>query len=395
MKVLTAFFITTILAILSCGPAKKTAEVSSVPEAVNPSSIMEKPVIDKAKQAFSMAMLKGTLGLRPEGNVILSPYSAGVAFTMLADGSIGKTKEAIINALSCSSYYGDVPYTDSLNIVKTANSLWLNGGLVVKGEYAENLKNNYNAQIYAKDNGDPFTVEAVNQWCADHTENLIDKILEYLDPETRMILMNALYFKAPWEVAFDANATYKEVFHGEKEDKEVDFMHKTSDVYGYAYNDGCTYVALPYKGDRYAMLIAMPDDITKIGNSLGADSFLNALGYLRPGREVCLSLPKFKLEFEMVLNDLLSLLGAGIIFSPAADFSGITDEKLSVSQAIQKCVLEVNEEGSEAAAVTAIVFTRTSVNVDRVYVKINKPFLFAIYDTKDKSILFEGKIAEL
>ena len=394
------------VAAVSCGTAKKTADatsvekepVSTVTPKVLPATgdVMKKPDVSLEQLNFSMEFLKTALKANPQGNVVLSPYSAGTAFSMLNDGARGATRDGVIMALRHSSYYGEHPYSDSVNIVKTANSVWLNHGFSAREDYIRSVKNGYGAQIYSADAGDPFTVEAVNKWCSDHTEGLIKGIIDELPPTIRMILMNALYFKAPWLDPFKPAATQKEVFHGEKEDKEVDFMHKVSKFYQYYKAPGCTFVNLPYRNARYAMLIAVPDDMSKAVEELDFANFQTAIKNLKRGEEVSLALPKFKVEYTKVLNDIMINMGAALAFTSQADLSGITDEDVFVSKAIQKCVVEVNEEGSEAAAVTAILVGRTAVArpSEPIVIRVDKPFLFAIYDVKSQSILFEGKIAD-
>ena len=145
------------------------------------------------------------------------------------------------------------------------------------------------------------------------------------------------------------------------------------------------------------MLIAIPDDMSKAVEDLNFVNFQTVLKNLKRGEEVSLALPKFKVEYTKVLNDIMTNMGAGMAFTTQADLSGITDEDVFVSKAIQKCVVEVNEEGSEAAAVTAILVGRTAVMrpVEPVVIRVDKPFLFAIYEVKSQSILFEGKIADI
>lgn len=407
MKLLPVFLMAAVAAV-SCGTAKKTADATPVDTetvtTVTPQistadrgEVMKKPDVSTEQLDFAMQFLKTAIQSNPKGNVVLSPYSAGVAFSMLTDGSRGATRDGLVEALCRSAFYGDIPYADSINIVKSANSVWLNKGFGAKEEYINTVKNGYNAQLYSADAGDPFTVEAVNKWCSDHTEGLIKGIIDELPPTIRMILMNALYFKASWFDPFKPEATCKEVFHGEEGDAEVDFMHKTSKAFQYKKVPGCTFVNLPYRNAKYAMLIAVPDDMSKVVEQMNFIEFQDVLKSLHRGEEVNLTLPKFKVEYTKVLNDIMTKLGAGLAFTPSADLSGITNEDVFVSKAIQKCVVEVNEEGSEAAAVTAILVGRTAAVRPSmpVEIRVDKPFLFAIYDTKTQSVLFAGKIAEI
>lgn len=357
-------------------------------------SEVQAPEVNKEHMDFSLRLLKTAITQNPKGNVILSPYSAGVAFSMLAEGARNITKDGLVKALSGGSYYGELPRTDSLNIVKTANSIWLNAGFVAKNDYISALENGYGAQLFAVDRGDAFDASSVNMWCAYHTEGLIPEIVSDIGPEVRMMLLNALYFKAPWLFDFDPNASFEGTFQGEDGQSSAMYM-SNQNKYPYAELPGYKVASLPYQNGKYAMLIVLPDDMDAATEELSAENFEDALLSLRTGRDVRMVLPKFKLEYTRLLNDIMCSLGAAAAFGSGADFTGITDEPVFVTKAFQKCVLEVNEEGSEAAAVTAILMGRTAVYEPVVDFVVNKPFFFAIYDIQSRAILFEGKIATL
>lgn len=377
---------------LACGTAKQQETKSEAVSTMEPQ--VSTPSINMEKAEFSIDFLKTAIAYQPKGNVILSPYSAGVAFSMLNDGARGTTHDGLRKALRYSSYYGDFMDCDSLNIVKSANSVWLNKGFVADKKYISRLENGYNAQTFAADKGDPFTAEAVNTWCALNTEGLIQEILDQIPADTRMMLLNALYFKAAWVYPFDPQVTTEGTFYGESGQTQVKYM-QTQARFEYVEFPGYKVVSLPYKNWKYAMMIVLPDDIDAAVEDLTADKYNYLFAHLDKDAKVRVVLPRFKLETTKVLNDLFSSMGAGQAFTSAADFSGITGEPIFVSKALQKCVLEVNEEGSEAAAVTAILMGRTAVPERVEEIIVNKPFFFAIYNPRTREILFEGKIADI
>ena len=315
---------------------------------------MRKPIVDNKKTDFSMRLL-GT-GLRqgdPKQNLVLSPFSAGVALSLLLDGAAGKTQSALFETLSYATYAGTEIYTDSLNIVTSANSIWVRKGIAFKDNYLDYVRGgSYGAQVESRDFTDRATVGEINGWCAEKTRGLIPSIVSELQPELAAILLNALYFKAPWAEEFEKSDTRKETFHGAEGDR-----HLTWDV----------------------------------------DLFNKVLDACQGGVRVALSLPKFKIETTLVMNDLLSAMGAAPIFTDAADFSRMSAMPLAVSQILQKCFIEVGEEGTEAAAVTGAFMRLTSVARPEppVEMRVDRPFLFAIYDTTTKLILFEGRIANI
>ncbi len=377
---------------LACGTAKQQETKSEAVSTMEPQ--VSTPSINMEKAEFSIDFLKTAIAYQPKGNVILSPYSAGVAFSMLNDGARGTTHDGLRKALRYSSYYGDFMDCDSLNIVKSANSVWLNKGFVADKNYISRLENGYNAQTFAADKGDPFTAEAVNTWCALNTEGLIQEILDQIPADVRMMLLNALYFKAAWVYPFDPQVTTEGTFYGESGQTQVKYM-QTQARFEYVEFPGYKVVSLPYKNWKYAMMIVLPDDIDAAVEDLTADKYNYLFAHLDKDAKVRVVLPRFKLETTKVLNDLFSSMGAGQAFTSAADFSGITGEPIFVSKALQKCVLEVNEEGSEAAAVTAILMGRTAVPERVEEIIVNKPFFFAIYNPRTREILFEGKIADI
>ncbi len=409
------YLIIVLLAMTACGTPKKSPAASeNAPEpavqavAAQPKKVeaaqpqetdmMRKPLVDNQKTDFSLQLL--ATGLRqgdPKENLVLSPYSAGVALSLLKDGADGQTRQALTETLCYSTYAGTEIYSDSLNIVSTANSIWVRKGITFKDSYLDYVRGgSYGAQVETRDFASRATVGEINAWCADQTHGRIPSIVDELTPELAAILLNALYFKAPWAEEFDKDQTRKETFHGAKGDKQVDFMHKTSRNYAYADPDGWQIASLPYKNHRYAMLVALPPVGADLTGSLDVEVFNYLLDALH-GCQLALSLPKFKIETSLVMNNLLSAMGAAPIFEDSADFTRMSATPMAVSRVLQKCFIEVGEEGTEAAAVTGAFMRLTSVARPEppVVMNVDRPFLFAIYDVQTRLILFEGRIANI
>lgn len=331
-------------------------------------------------------------------NLLVSPYSAGVALSMLAEGSQGQTRAEFDDALNgCLFRAEDLGSNDSI-VVKSANSLWVGDNFSIRNKYVSHLEKEYDAFVTTQNFLDPATVKAINNWCSENTEGKISNVIDRLGSNDVMVLINALYFNAPWQKAFDAESTSEKVFNGVVEDKKVPMMTQRS-KFRYAQYQECQMIELPYAGERYAMYVVLPPsnwDANAIIPYIGESAFDAAMGMLS-SREVILTMPKFKLETSLVLNKALQKMGVETAFSGAADFKGIAATgNLALDTVKQKCYIDVSEQGTEAAAVTVAQVRLTSVDRNPVArMTVDRPFLFFIRDTQTGNILFAGKIVNL
>ena len=331
-------------------------------------------------------------------NLLVSPYSAGVALSMLAEGAEGQTRAELDDALNgCIFKAEDLGSNDSI-VVKSANSLLVGDNFSIKNKYVSLLEKDYDAFVTTQNFLDPATVQAINNWCSENTEGKIKGIVDRLGSNDVMILVNALYFNAPWQKGFDAESTRKGVFHGVKGAEQVDMMTQRN-KFRYAQYMGCQMVELPYAGGRYSMYVVLPSegmDVNSMIPYISESAFDAAMGML-DSREVILTMPKFKLETSLVLNDALQDMGIETAFSGAADFKGIAATgNLVLEQVKQKCYIDVTEEGTEAAAVTSVQVRLTSVDRNPVArMTVDRPYLFFIQDSQSGNILFAGKVVDL
>ena len=331
-------------------------------------------------------------------NLILSPYSAGVALSMLNEGAEGQTKVELTDALNgCVFMAEDLGQNDILKVA-SANSLWVGDNFSVRNHYVDVLQRDYDAFCTTQNFRDPATVKAINNWCSENTEGKITEIIDRLTSNDVMVLLNALYFKAPWQDSFDASLTYKDVFHGIAKENEVSMMSRRA-KYNYAESEGCQMIQLPYAAGDYAMYVVLPPadmDINSMIPYIGESMYETAMSMLSM-KEVVFRMPKFTLETSILLNETLDKLGVETAFTGAADFRGIAATgSLALSQVKQKCYIDVNEQGTEAAAVTSVQVRMTSVNRDPVArMTVDRPFLFFIQNTQTGNVLFLGKIVEL
>lgn len=332
-----------------------------------------------------------------DANVSVSPYSAAVALSMLSQGAEGETKAELDNALNgCIFGRGDLVTDDSITL-KSANSVWIDDDFSVRNTFVNRLSKDYDALAITLNFADPATVRAINDWCSENTEGMIDQIIKELTPEMVMVLVNALYFNADWETPFNKEFTYDSIFHGSRGDSKVPFMTQKS-TFNYMAYDGNQLVQLPYKGGKYSMYVLLPSESMGAGaveEYLTESGVRDVISMMKP-QKIDLRLPKFKIEYETSLVKTLQSMGVNAVFTSAADLTGIAHGPLAVSDVLQKTVVDVDEAGTEAAAVTAVMVKLTSVRVDPIPVmNVNRPFYFMLADVDSGTVLFIGRIMNL
>jgi len=354
-----------------------------------------------------------------EGNLFFSPYSISTALAMTYGGARGTTAEAMAKTLhftldnkelhpAFASLIQDIngdPKQDAKKRgyqLSTANALWAQKGYPFLPQYLRLTKDNYGAGVQEVDFADATEAarKTINDWVEKETHDKIQELLKEgtLTPMTRLVLTNAIYFKGDWASQFKKDQTREDTFHLTA-DKTIKtpLMHQTR-KFGYAENDTYQTLEMPYVGEHLSMVVLLPrkvDGLPALEKALAADNFADNLS--RSGkRQVIVTLPKFKTTSEFSLKATLSALGMRVAFSSGADFSGMSSDKesLSLSAVIHKAFVDVNEEGTEAAAATAVVLEPKS-EVERPAVpefRADRPFVFLIRDTRSNSILFLGRI---
>lgn len=333
-------------------------------------------------------------------NYVISPYSAGVALSMLAEGAEGQTRVEFDDALNnCMFRAIDLGGNDTV-LVKSANSLWLDDNFSVRNRYVGLLQKDFDAFVDVLPFSDPATVKAINNWCSENTNGKIDNIIDKLRPDMVMVLANALYFNAPWVKAFAPEATKEAVFHGLAGDTKVQMMN-TKSTFRYAEYMGCQMVELPYEGGRYAMYVVLPPrnwDANSIIPHIGESVYDAAMNMLSD-REVVLRMPKVKLETSLILNEAIQKMGVKSAFTSSADFKGISAMgPLVLDQVKQKCYIDIAEKGTEAAAVTVAQIRLTAARPGAqtaAVMTVDRPYLFFIADHETSNILFAGKVVNL
>ena len=332
-------------------------------------------------------------------NVCLSPLSAQFALAMLANGAEGETKEEICKTLvSCTDvneYYRMLLAKNSKSEgfeINTANSIWINSNLSVKETFIAKNKEYYDATVEVT-KFNKGTLQRVNDWCKKKTNGKIPSILNDIRPSDMMFLINALYFNASWVNPFNKENTRKENFTTEKDNVvEVDMMKQRENML-YHSNEMFDITVKRYKGN-YSMLLALPKE--GIRCDIAADTLMQNIDKYLSEMEmynVELLLPKFTTEFGSSLKEVMEQQGIIKAFGIGAELKGISDAPLCVDNIIQKTYINVDEEGTEAAAVTAIIAKLTSMRPqNNVTMKLDRPFVYVIIDNENHEVLFVGKV---
>ena len=361
-----------------------------------------------AVPSFAFGLFQDIVSNDGSDIVFLSPLSASLALSMTANGASETTRQEMLSVLGfdCSikevneynrsvmDLFASEPDGVELN---AANSIWVSDAFPLKGRFCRTVRKNYDAMVTNLDFSDPASPSVINRWCADNTAGRIDKMIEAIDPATQLYLLNALYFKGLWTTPFDTALTREDIFHGDSNDSQVKFMYNKAYFPYYIGPEG-SMVELPYGDDRNFVMdvIIPPDGLSADEFVIGLDS--ESLSRLSSGLqtdEIRLMLPSFKAEYDVSLNAALQRLGMKEAFTSSADFSDMSKEPLMISEVRQKTFIEVNEEGSEAAAITSIGIMRTSLAPEPFEFKVDRPFVFLIRERNSGTILFMGLVRNL
>jgi serpin B len=361
--------------------------------------------------AFAIALYRRLAAV--PGNLVFSPYSAAMALAMAHAGARGRTREEIERALGVTggelvSVFGALTreldrlgnaMVDARFHLRTANSLWHQTGYGLDAALVDTLKGELAAEVMAADfGGRPGeAVAQLNAWIAQATEARIASIVSQLDPLSRVVLANAVYFKSRWQWQFEVDATHSAPFRlPDGRSVDVPMMHHEA-PYGYARKRSLQAVRLPYSNDWFAFTILLPDAgrLEAVEKELDAGLLLDLVG-LRDGRELRLWLPRFRTETGIGLRPHCEALGMVEAFGPRADFSGLSSEPgFALDEVVHRAFLEVDEQGTEAAAATAAIIVGAALWAPKPReVRVDRPFLFVISDRPTGSILFMGRVVD-
>lgn len=354
-----------------------------------------------------------------EQNTIISPYSINTALAMTYAGAREKTMTEMATVMHYSlnqeMFHPEFKrFSNNINSLSTkkagfenANAIYAQKDYDFLKAFFTTIEENYGSALKFVDfyKGDREAIRLeINNWVEEKTHSKIKDLIakNILNEDTRMVLVNAIYFLAEWEKEFKKDLTYDGVFNistsGKPEDKVTSSFMTTTDSFKYFKDNDCAAIELPYSDNKFSMLVILPSHNSNI------KAFLKKLNHTKLGsivdglnkQQVELHLPKFKIETETELSDLLSAMGMPLAFSNKADFSGMTGKyDLKIDKVIHKAFVEIDEKGTEAAAATAVIMIRKTAAVEapeKTIFRADRPFLFFIQDTEKNSIIFMGSV---
>jgi serpin B len=364
-----------------------------------------------ASNQFGFDLLREARRSAPDENHFLSPLSAVMALGMTLNGANGTTLDSMRLALRLSTasldevnaafrslldLLGDLDHSSKFAI---ANSIWADAGFPFFADFLNTGKTSFDAEVRTLDLQAPASLGTINDWVKEKTGGKIPKILDQIDAAEVMFLINAIYFKGAWRTAFDPAKTHAAPFHNaDGSTAQVPTMVLAPEQHGIATAPDHQVIELLYGNGAFALTIVLPQpghSVAELTSGLDAARWNEWTGALHEV-EFGLTLPKFRLEYKRELKPDLSDLGMRIAFDDQrADFSRMADisqNRLFLTRVTQKTFVDVNEEGTEAAAATSVGVGVTSAPAT---IEVNRPFLFAIRERLSGTIFFVGQISKL
>ena len=407
-----------LMGVIGCSQVNSSNN-SALAESQTPKS--ELPVSDKsasidtklvsANTKFGFNLFSQLLVKDNNKNIFVSPSSIALALAMTYNGADGSTKEVMAKALELqglnlqqvNSNYAELKTSlenpDPEVTLNIANSLWADQDVNLKPDFIQNNQEFYQAKVTNLNFADSDTPNKINSWVKENTQGKIENIIDKIDPNQVLFLLNAIYFKGSWKQEFDQEKTTQLPFYlSSGEEKQHPMMSQSGD-YKYYESEKFQAVSLPYGEDgRVSFYVFLPKQNSNLNSfyeSLNAANWEKWMSKfaLRNGS---LRLPRFKMDYEATLNDALSALGMEEAFTNRANFSQMGNN-LKISQVKHKTFVEVNEEGTEAAATTSVGIELTSAQIPSqkpFRMIVDRPFFCAIRDNQTGTVLFMGSIVE-
>ena len=363
----------------------------------------------KADNSFGIELLKRLADATPGENVFISPSSIAIALQMTMTGAAGETYRSMSDALAVTDLSlaevnaGNATLRSSLVSadpkvkLAIANSLWLRKGVKLQKSFVDACRTNYNAQVSELDFAQPAAIKTINDWASANTNGRIKEIISQLTPQEIVVLVNAIYFKGTWTDQFKKDLTAPRDFYLPAGAASRQMMRRDA-KFRYKQGDGMQAVVIPYGSGRMSMYVFLPDKRDGLADLLARmdgknwDDWFG--GFSSSDGEVVL--PKFRIEYGTSLTNVLKALGMAAAFAPSADFSKmvVPPATAAISDVIHKTFVEVNEEGTEAAAVTAVKMLATSMPNRQEHFSFvaDHPFVCAIRDDTTGAVLFVGAI---
>lgn len=410
----------------ACGPTE--ARLSAPPPITQLASSPALPVATEAAQQrakgtmesrlvtahnqFGFALFRSLLAKEPAANVFFSPLSLALALTMTYNGAAGETQQAMAQALhltgmkvaevnqASAALQKTLTQADSKIKLELANALWARQGVTFNADFLARNRQFFGAEIASLNFGSPRATRTINNWVSRKTKGHIPTIIERIDAQAVLFLLNAVYFKGQWQQPFAKALTQEATFYLlSGATRQVPMMAQTG-RYQYFQDENFQALRLPYGQGNLSLDLFLPAAGTSLSTFLAG---LNQATWEQwmtrfQQKEGEIKIPRVKLAYEATLNDPLQALGMAVAFAPGrADFSGMRQPRdLFLSEVKHKAILDLNEQGTEAAAATSIGVGVTSVMppIEKFTFVANRPFLLSIRHQQSGAILFLGVVTE-
>ena len=393
----------------------ETVQAADLMDGVTANAVVGKAADDAFRNSqmhLAVELFQSAVTASKDENVLLSPLSVQLALAMTANGAAGQTKEEMETLLGGEITLEDLneylySYVKSLSSgekckLRIANSIWFRDDekrLQVEKDFLQRNGDYYGAQIY-KAAFDEKTLKDVNAWVNDHTDGMIDSVLDQIDPDAVMYLINALAFDGEWMHVYDKSEVYKGNFTNiAGEEMSVDMMHSTESVY--LQDARATGFMKPYKGGRYSLAALLPNegvDIYDYVSGLTGEGLLGTLSSAQSGMVVA-ALPKFSYEYGLIMNEALKELGIPSAFDGnTADFSQMAHSSrgnIYIGEVLHKTFISVDELGTKAGAVTKIEMVDECAPMFQREVNLNRPFVYMIVDNQTNLPVFIGIVTDI
>lgn len=366
----------------------------------------------EADNAFSLDLFREVYTNTDEENFMISPVSVAIALGMTYNGADGETKSSFEETLRLNGMSRhDINYihgalikhllkADPKVTMEIANSIWMNKYYTLLQEFADTNVYYYDAAINNLNFSDPGAVDIINNWISDKTHDKINNVLDFIPAEAVMYLINALYFNGTWKYEFEEQNVPMDFHFSDGSSSELQVMEMESDLNVYS-DEKFTMFDLPYGDDKYTMTVLLPgeefttDDLSDELTLENWNEWLN--GMQKKG--VHLKMPKFKYDYKVLLNDALINMGLEIAFTDNAEFPLMVEEtnNLAISRVIHQTFVDVNEKGTEAAAVTVVEVSLTSTGPGGggpLQIRVDKPFIYVIREKQSNALVFMGRVGD-
>ena len=399
--------ITLLLILVSCSNRYDDFSNGKQPEKKSIVLTEEQKQMRNNNNEFACRLFRTISEMNRDSSLFMSPISVSYVLGMLIAGADGQTREQIMDVLglgndpaTINAYFkkmiDEAPCVDPSVTLKIANTIDVNSALGINlyPQYASDMKSFYNAQIEALDFSDSRSLGIINDWCNTHTDGMIPEILDNISASAVMYLLNAIYFKAIWTEKFDPQETREMNFTtADGQTLKRQMMHRLAPA-AYGHDELCSMLCLPYGSGGYSMYVLLPnenktvDDVIQSLTGQGIDQLDSKMS----SQNVDILMPRFTTSSDIKLEGILSAMGMPLAFTGLAEFPNMVPQRhdLYVSLMKQKAKIEVNEEGTKAAAVTIAGVRSYSAGNDYKYFHATRPFVYFIMEGSTRTIFFIG-----